>query len=373
MLNALDDFPIHQTPEPIAHPASSDPNVYDRTWFNGYTVDGTAYFGIGLAVYPHRGVMDCGFSTVTAGGRQHSFIASRRAPLERTDTSVGPFRLEVVSPMRRSRVVLDDNESGLACDLTFSTRTAPIQEDRQTLFSGGRRVMDATRFDQFGRWHGTIVTPDGELTVDEEAWRGTKDRSWGVRPVGDQPTTAPGRLPQIFFLWAPLHWDDHVTHAIFFDDDLGRGLVREALEAPTFASEAEVPDAPEGLDTRMAATAHRVSYHPGTRLASSAEIDLVPADGPVRTISLEPTLCFRMKGIGYGHPTWGHGHWKGELAIHGESWDPADLDPMAPDNLHVQQVVRASDGTRSGVGVLEQIAVGPYAPAGFTDLLDGAR
>ncbi|MFT7091269.1 MAG: hypothetical protein ACJAYW_001232, partial [Candidatus Azotimanducaceae bacterium] len=30
MLNRLDDYPIHQTPEPIAHPASSDPNVYDR-------------------------------------------------------------------------------------------------------------------------------------------------------------------------------------------------------------------------------------------------------------------------------------------------------------------------------------------------------
>ena len=36
MLNKLDDFPIHQTPEPIAHAATSDRNVYDRTWFNGY-------------------------------------------------------------------------------------------------------------------------------------------------------------------------------------------------------------------------------------------------------------------------------------------------------------------------------------------------
>ena len=59
MLNKLDDFPIHQTPEPIAHPASSDRNVYDRTWFNGYTADGSAYFGIGIAIYPYRRVLDC--------------------------------------------------------------------------------------------------------------------------------------------------------------------------------------------------------------------------------------------------------------------------------------------------------------------------
>ena len=31
MLNKLDDFPIHQAPEPIAHPVTSDRNVYDRT------------------------------------------------------------------------------------------------------------------------------------------------------------------------------------------------------------------------------------------------------------------------------------------------------------------------------------------------------
>jgi len=53
MLNRLDDFPIHQTPEPIAHPATSDRNVYDRTWFNGYAGDGSYYFGVGMAVYPH--------------------------------------------------------------------------------------------------------------------------------------------------------------------------------------------------------------------------------------------------------------------------------------------------------------------------------
>ena len=52
MLNKLDDFPIHQTSEPIAVPATSDRNVYDRTWFNGYARDGSYYFGIGMAIYP---------------------------------------------------------------------------------------------------------------------------------------------------------------------------------------------------------------------------------------------------------------------------------------------------------------------------------
>lgn len=373
MLNRLDDFPIHQTPEPIAHPATSDLNVYDRTWFNGYTADGQDYFGIGMAIYPHRRVMDCAFSTVSAGGRQHCFYGSRNAPLERTDMTVGPFRMEIIEPLRRTRVILDDNESGIACDLTFSTRTAPIQEARQTLRQGARVWMDATRFDQFGRWTGTVRHPDGEFQVDEDRWLGTKDRSWGVRTVGEPMPGNPSlRGRGIFFLWAPLFWDDHVSHAIFFDDPEGRALVREGIRAPLFDTEADVPEVPEGIEHRLATAVHRVQHHPGTRLASSAEIDLIDLDGSVRTISLEPMLRFQMKGLGYGHPTWKQGVWHGELAVGSESFDPAELDLLAPENIHVQQIVRASDGIRTGIGVLEEICIGPYAPAGFTGALDGA-
>ncbi len=374
MLNKLDDFPVHQTPEPLAHLATSDRNAYDRTWFNGYAPDGSYYFGIGMAVYPHRGIMDCAFSTVRPGERQHCFYGSRRAPVERTEMDVGPFRMEVVEPMRRTRIILDDNASGLSCDLTFSARTASIQEARQTLWSGARRVMDATRFDQFGRWSGVVRTPDGEFRVDDQVCLGTKDRSWGVRSVGERdvggaPTTPGG----ICFVWAPLVWDDHITHAIFFDGAKGEALVREGIVAPLYASEALIPGVEDGNDKRMATARHRLDYVPGTRLARSAQIDLVEHSGDTRTIALDPILKFQMKGLGYGHPTWGQGMWKGELAVGGESFDPLQLDPLAPEHLHTQQVVRATDGTRTGVGVLEQICIGPYAPAGFTEFFDGAK
>ena len=375
MLNKLDDFPIHQTPEPIAHPATSDRNVYDRTWFNGYAADGSYYFGIGMAIYPHRGILDCAFSVVQPDGRQHCFYGSRRAPTERTEMTVGPFRMEIIEPMRRVRIVLDDNPSGVSCDITFSARTAAIEEARQTLWSGARRVMDATRFDQFGRWSGVVRHPDGEIKVTEEMCHGTKDRSWGVRGVGERDVGGAPVMPKgIMFLWAPLFWDDHISHAIFFDGPKGEALVREGIIAPLYASEAAIPAGVEdGLDQRMATARHRIAYHPGTRLARTAEIDLVPLEGDIRTISLDPILKFQMKGLGYGHPVWGQGMWKGELEIGGESFDPRQLDMLAPENLHTQQVVRASDGKSTGIGVLEQIAVGPYAPGGFTEFFDGAK
>ncbi len=373
MLNRLDDYPIHQTPEPIAHPATSDPNFYDRTWFNAYNDDGTQYFGLGMAVYPHRGILDCHFSVVEAGGRQHCFYASRRAPQERTDMTVGPFRLEVVEPLREARVIIDDNESGIACDVTFSARTSAIQEARQILWQRQRRSMDATRFAQFGRWSGTVVHPDGEVTIDAASWRGTKDRSWGVRGVGERvPIGAPVMPNGFFFLWAPLQWDDHISHAVFFDGMDGEALVREALTSPLYSSPGDIPDELDDVVTRMATAVHRLEYEPGTRWIRRAELDFIDLHGGVRTIEMQPELRFQFKGLGYGHPTWGQGMWKGELEVAGESFDPLELDPLEPENIHNQQVVRVTDGERHGIGALEHIVIGPYAPGGFSDFLDGA-
>ncbi len=52
VLSKFDDYPIHQTSQPIAQPATGDRNAYDRYWFNGYQDDGEFYFGIGAALVP---------------------------------------------------------------------------------------------------------------------------------------------------------------------------------------------------------------------------------------------------------------------------------------------------------------------------------
>jgi hypothetical protein len=373
MLNKFDDFPIHQTPEPLAQPAGSDFNLYDRTWYNGYSPDGDYYFALGMAIYPHRGILDCAFSVIERGGRQHCFYGSRRAPVERTEMQVGPFKIDIIEPMRQARVTLDTNPSGITCDLTFHARTASIQEGRQVLWSGARRMMDATRFDQFGQWEGHITHPEGSIKVEAHRCHGTKDRSWGRRGVGEPEVGGAPRKPSgFFFLWAPLIWDDHISHAIFFDDMEGAALHREALTAPLYPDVSAIGGTEDGLVEHVAQVRHRERYHPGTRLVASAELDFENLAGDVRTIVMTPILTFQMKGLGYGHPTWGQGMWKGELALGHESFDIASLNPLARENLHVQQVVTATDGSSKGVGVLEQICIGPYQPAGFHEFLDGA-
>ena len=77
MLTSFDDYFIHQTPHPVTVPSTSDRHAYDRYWFNGYTSDGSLFFGIGAARYPNLGVQDCGFSVIH-DGVQHCFHHERR-------------------------------------------------------------------------------------------------------------------------------------------------------------------------------------------------------------------------------------------------------------------------------------------------------
>ncbi len=374
MLTKFDDYPIHQTPEPIACPATGDRNAYDRYWFNGYSDDGEFYFGIGLGVYPNLGIMDCGFSIVR-DGEQHAFHASRRAPAEPTETVVGPFRIEVIEPMRSLRVVIEPNDTGIECDLTFGARTACVEEGRQTWRQNGRVAMDATRFAQFGRWSGSVRYAGHDVNIDPKRVYGTKDRSWGIRPIGDpDPGGAPSTtLPQFFFLWAPINWEDRCTHLGIFEGEDGHPWHWDGAIVPAYEKPALIPDVEAKSVSKIVAVEHEIRYIPGTRRAGGATLVMVEDNGKRNQIELEPLLCFRMKGIGYTHPTWGHGHWKGELAIGGESWKCDELDPMGIENQHIQQVMRATSNGQTGVGVMEQLAIGPHARYGFKEFLDPAK
>ena len=116
---------------------------------------------------------------------------------------------------------------------------------------------------------------------------------------------------------------------------------------------------------------HEVTFASGNRMITGATIAMTSvADGARHEVRLEPIFTFRMKGIGYTHPIWVHGKWHDELAMASESWALDDVDDTAYENQHCQHLVRATytDGAgveRTGIGVLEQNSLGPYAPYGL--------
>jgi hypothetical protein len=362
MITRFDDYPIHQTPEPVAYAGTGDRNFYDRYFFNGFSRAGDLYFGAALGLYPNRRVMDAAF-TVVRNGRQVSVRASRLAPAERAETHVGPIAVEVVEPLRTLRVRVVPNRFGLEADVTFRARTPAIEEPRYIRHFESRLFMDSTRLTQFGTWEGSLTVEGTRVPLDPARVLGVRDRSWGVRPIGEPENGPPGMPPQFFWLWAPIHWDDACTLLAVNEDGDGRRWYGSG-------SIARVPDGPiEHLD----GVGHSVRWQAGTRRSTGAELELRPHGAAPWRITLEPLLACQMVGLGYMHPEWGHGYWKGDDAVHGEAWTLADLDPMEPRHLHVQQVCRARAGDREGIGVLEQLVIGPHAPSGFVSILDPAR
>jgi hypothetical protein len=358
MLTKGDDYPIHQTPEPVAY-AGVSRNFYDRYFFNGYQRDGDLFFAAALGVYPHLNVMDAAFSFIH-DGRQHNVFASKVLHMERLDTQVGPIGVRVVEPLQVLTVSVNDPDNGLSAELTFRGRFPAIEEPRFLRRAGSQIAMDYTRLTQNGTYEGWIEWQGERFEVQPENWWGTRDRSWGIRPVGSRdPQTNPlGTSPQFFWLWAPLNFEDFAT---FYH------LNAEADGEP-WNTAGRIVSAAETLQPRQVDSV--LQYASGTRHAESATLRLGDAE-----IALTPEQTFFMKGIGYGHSEWSHGLHHGELETGFETYELDSVSLADPTHFHIQAICQAeyrgADGKRqTGKGILEQLVIGPYEPYGFKDLVD---
>ena len=380
VLTSYDDFPIHQASVPIAHSASGDVNQYDRYFFNGYSADGTLYFGAAMGLYPNRHVADAAFCVVRPTGdattdatsattrEQASVFVSQRAPADRMDaTTLTPIEVRIVEPLRVLQILVDAPEQGIRADVTFTHRSPAIEEPHFFQRVGNRTFMDYTRLTQFGSWSGWIEIDGKRIDLDPADVLGSRDRSWGVRPVGEPAAQgAPTGWPQFFWLWAPVNFPSCSTHFDVNEYADGRRWHEVGAIAPVGS------DAPSLVRT----VEWRTEWRRGTRWAVWFEYDLVHWDGSVDTVRLDPMFEFHMRGIGYGSPEFGHGYWKGEHVVGGERLStPVDAaTTCSRENVHIQALCRATltkaDGTvEHGMGILEQLAFGDHV-TGLRGILD---
>jgi hypothetical protein len=351
-LSRGDDYPIHQTPDPVAY-AGTDRNFYDRYFFNGYAPDGSGFFAAAFGVYPHLDVVDAHFCVVR-DGVQHCLHASSRLGMERMALACGPIRIEIVEPLRQLRVIVDGE--GIAADITFTGRAFPIEEPRFTWRIGPRTMMDYTRLTQNGHYQGWISV-DGAREALAPGVMGTRDRSWGVRPIGAADPQFAGRtVPQFFWQWTPINMGER---SIFFH------LNAHADGTPWNTRAVIVPD---GAGAQGFAEHHAprmvTELEDGTRWPASANLAIGS-----ETFHITPVARFQMRGLGYTSPKWGHGMDHGDGEVEREDIVLGEVDPARPDNLHVQMLCRVTgpEGT-SGMGVFEQLAIGDYAPLGLAGL-----
>jgi hypothetical protein len=353
----LDEYPIHQAPLSLAYVASSDRNFYDRCYFNAHPRTDELFLVTGLGVYPNLGVIDA-YATVRKGDRQWAVRFSDGLPDDRMAQQVGPYRIEVVEPLRRLRLVCDADEHGIGFDLRWTGSFDAVQEAQHQMRMGARAIIDTTRFAQVGTWSGELRV-DGQ-THQVEEWVGTRDRSWGIRPVGE--ADAGGRPPAdanpgFWWLYVPLRFDDFAVVIIAQERVDGFRTLNDAVRVW-----------PDGRVEQLGWPAVSIEYRSGTRYPIGATLRCTAQDGASVVIEVETLTSVALNvGAGYnGDPDWGHGQWRGAKFAEGAVYDLTD--PAVAGRMAfsaVDHVARATCDGALGWGLFEHASFGRHDPSGF--------
>ena len=160
--------------------------------------------------------------------------------------SVGPFRVEVLEAAASACASsLEPTEHGVVAGRHLARASVPaIEEPTQFIRAQGRVVFDTQRFAQTGRWEGYAdASAASDFAVTPDHWWGTRDRSWGVRPVGEPepPGIHAGGPGSMSGMWNyfPMQFDDH---SIFY---IRNERERRHRRAARRAADLERPDAPD--------------------------------------------------------------------------------------------------------------------------------
>ncbi|MER6388872.1 hypothetical protein ACFXEL_10270 [Streptomyces sp. NPDC059382] len=363
----LDEYPIHQAPLSMKHLVSGDRNAYDRCIFHVFDHAGRAVLILGLGVYPNAGVIDA-YATLRIGDELLAVRASDALGDDRMNLSVGPLRITVDEPLKRIGLHCDadpDDPEGLSYDITWTAEFPAVWEPHHVQRRGDRLMLEGRRFVQAGNVTGTIRVGGEELTLTPGAWTGTRDRSWGVRPI---PGEDGGRAAQehrtegFHWLWIPVRFEDRFLMVIVQEDADGHRILNEAVQV--------FPEGDDRHDVQLGWPHTDIRYRPGSRHPESAVVHLTdptrkPLELGVRVLNSSPLA------VGAGYPPaadWQHGTWQGRAWTDRRVYDLSDptAHPMAAFGVTDHSARFTLDG-RVGHGIFEHGSFGRHDPSGFTD------
>jgi hypothetical protein len=343
VVSSWDDFPVHQSADWIRHVSTSDRNFYDRYYFNAFDTGGEFMTVMGLGQYPNLGVTDA-FVTVRVGDKQHVVRASR--PLtDRADISVGPLRIEVLEPLKRLRFVCEPNDHTVAMDLTWEGFGPAIPEPNQFIRHEGRVVFDTQRLAQMGSWSGTLNVEGQDLRVDPSTTWGSRDRSWGVRPVGEKEPDGIRQGANVMGggMWSyfPMRFDDHSLFYICSEKADGERTLEQAERVWL-----------DGRIEDLGRTDHDHRFLSDRRELSGSTISFPDAGFDVECTPLLPNYI--AIGTGYGlEPDWRHGMWQGpDTVVQGVVYDVDDIKVLGAYAV-VDHVARFEYEGKVGYGLYE--------------------
>ncbi|MFE5689141.1 hypothetical protein [Streptomyces sp. NPDC056512] len=360
---ALDEYPVHQVPLSMKHVATGDRNAYDRCIFHLVDPTGEFLLILGLGVYPNLGVIDA-YATLRVGDTLHAVRASDALrDGSRMELAVGPLRIQVERPLKDFTLTCAADPAdpdGLSYEIDWSAAFPALWEPHHTQRRGGRLTLEGRRFVQAGRCDGRLRIGGREVSLG--GWTGTRDRSWGVRPV---PGEEGGRLAEenrtegFHWIWSPVRFDDRFLMVIVQEDADGYRTLNDA----TLVRDGH-PDLQLGWPQAD------ITYRTGTRHPESAVVHLTdPLSRKPLELGVE-ILASSPLAVGAGYPPaddWQHGTWRGRDWTDRRSYDLSDpaAHPLAAYGV-IDHAARFTLDGQVGHGIFEHGSFGRHDPSGFT-------
>jgi len=372
MITRYDELFCHQVVSTFDTPGTSAREWTERAWMQAHDTRASVHLATGFGYYPNRNVMDA-FACFTVEDRTlHVVRASRELRPDIDVFAVGPFRYEVIEPLRTVRFVLGENRHGLTYDIAIEGVSPLHEEAAQRQTSRGRLKEHIKRMVQAGRPSGWIVADGRRFEVDRGSWAGERDRSWGIRVAGADFLEAGVQPPEIYdgqlFNFVLMQFEDwgasfHVRE--IWDDEAGLarrwhfggglfypyGSGREPLELANVEHHYTFDDSRPEQQRRLA----------GGRVVMTA------VDGTRKEVAIRPiSICYQAPG-GYGWAYKGfiHGLWMGPSWMDGYRLDVTDPEVMREIWGYCDYGSEFRCGADVGYGTTELMVVGRYPRYGY--------
>ena len=330
-LTNFDEHPVHQITEAFGSVSATDKHWNDGHYICLCDMDGNVQM-IGLVrLYTNNDVID-GFVCIRHKGKQHNIRLSRRLRSDMNTIGIGPLRIEIVEPMQTVRLVLEDNEHGISCDLTCRSTAVPYEDQPSYVRENGRFTRSRAVYEVVGTVEGSVTVAGETYTATPDKWFFFRNHSWGSMPGrgGPQEHGAPSQFrrerTQALRQWVLFNMPDHGGFYQTMDRNDGVRLQQEgAILLP---------------DSQMEVTEveHELEFYPdGPKRVKSGSFALTDENGTKREYELEDLGWVYCQGGGYFggfNDGLGQGVWRGEYHVEGEVWDAS----------HPQKIVE-EDGT----------------------------
>jgi hypothetical protein len=376
-LTEADELFCHQTTETFANVATSDPAWTERAYGCVIAKDDGFALHWGLGKYVNRNVMD-GFAGIAIGRTQRNVRFSRRLAPRPMDMAVGPFRLEVVEPLKATRAILEPTEhQPISFDITQRVIDRPWQEDRSVVTRGYRTVQEDMRYVLCTEATGWVEVEGRRIAIEAPGGFGFRDHSWGIKQnTGPASPETPdrGRMPvglQYRLIWSPCvltlpDGQPYRLHMFCWETHSARGS-QIVNESKIFAP------GPSGGVQHVRETRFDLRYDPATREPLGGHMLLVLRDGSERPIHIEiagqSRVCLGM-GLYNGYGGHYHGEARGALHVEGDML-PDTGDPAACEAVHQLRdiLIRVSDPVTGGTGwgILNTEITGAWPDLGLQD------